>query len=263
MARRRGNAAGAASYKKDWFLSAEATLIQLIGLFSAIILYFAVVDDPIYTSMGRGTLKFMIFFASGLMLQFASNVLRFGTIKISIRWDIAEKTPAQKNTIYQFAFSIISLFIIQIIASLLTQTELFQVTEAQVYAYYVLAAVSEEALFRGGIISVVIVFLDIYGKSRNIRRSSEMQRQIHELCLNKTFQGTVGILVSSAIFGIAHVSYWNYPVLIFGTLLSGVILGISFVQSKGNLLITIFSHVVINAGNAKSIVQTLKKIRIK
>lgn len=188
--------------------------------------------NPEYPTLSLECVKYLgALFAGTLGYIFSSWAMHDGQFVISWKWG--------RNDGSIFILTIVVILGIQLSVA---ATAFFQVTALDVYFFYVSAAPAEEMLYRGGILFFILVFLT------KMDKREEMPYFIKSI---------IAILVSSLLFALAHQDYYdNMPVLI-GTLACGVMFGVAFCASKGNLLITIVIHALFNFGAAGNIVQTL------
>lgn len=146
------------------------------------------------------------------------------------------------TTLYDAIYATACNLVPQVIVLLLMQAKLFEVATADVYAFYISAAVMEEFLYRGCIIMWTQGLL-----ARIIKPKNEADAlPINIFC----------IILSGAIFMAAHTGYYGNLYLMMAVLLGGLSQGFWYLKSK-NLLVVIVAHIGINFSASGSVVQSL------
>jgi membrane protease YdiL (CAAX protease family) len=128
---------------------------------------------------------------------------------------------------------------VQIVSTLIWGKFQFQVSGMDVYAFYVLAALGEEAFFRGMLVCLTYVLLKT------------------ALNLNKWTLIIICTIVSSIVFGLAHREIYGDKLDIYiATFLTGAIFGFMTAYNK-SLIPGLLAHLLVNILAAGSLVQTL------
>lgn len=147
-----------------------------------------------------------------------------------------------RTPIEYFLYAIGCYFVIQILIILISSAGIFQVEVADVYAFYISAAVIEELIYRGALV-MGVQFL--------------IAKVIEEYKYPNLWLSTIiSALISGLVFAAVHTRYWNSPVNLLITFLGGVSQAVWYQYTK-NLSVPIFAHVIVNFVASGSLLQTL------
>lgn len=198
-------------YKSD-FDNKETNILIISFSVPAIITMLYIYLLPTAGSWSIFGLYMFIFASTGLSAQLlidATNATNKGAFRLK---------PLDMYSGFRALIIFAILFIIQRITSFEAQLSLTIVEKA---LYYVFAAVSEEMFFRG---------LVIRGMLR-IKKHAAM--------------AVLGIIISTVLFALIHVSYYNNTYALTVVVLSGVVLSVIYVTWK-DLTANIIAHFIIN-----------------
>jgi membrane protease YdiL (CAAX protease family) len=219
-------------FEKRFTLMKIVLLIEAVGIFSLSMLFILNLDNDEFPRLASDSLEFVILLVIGISLQIA--VVYFDSHRVKVKDKIPETT-----LLLSFLTFIVTV-VIQGVITLTLQPSVAQVSVVQVYAFFISAAIAEEAFFRGGVVGLTYVIA--------INNIHHKQKRIISILLST--------LVGALTFTMLHVRYYAIPAALIITLLTGILLSIVYAINK-NLLVTIIVHVAVNIFATGALVQTL------
>lgn len=137
------------------------------------------------------------------------------------------------------------ILVMQAIIGFLIDTSLYFITNVEIFLFYINAAISEELLYRVGIVALTYVIVNWVCKQNRVKKQpANMIAMI------------LSIMISGTAFSLSHLGvYADVPLMLLSTFIGGSILAAVLVYTK-NPLACIVAHVLNNAIAAGIIIST-------
>jgi len=236
--------------KKFDYLSIEVLILGIVGLaLSGAILLDAEILE-MYPSFGPDTIKLTRNLIIGMILyvllksvdirkkQFRFVRPKFATEITAVRKVTLFGKTSTVNFITPFVQGFVVTIAIQMIAMALTSLPLFAVAEVSVYSFFILAAISEEFIFR-------IIIGEVCYKLLSLGK------------VNESLKIILSSAVSAILFAAIHTNYYSEIIILISVALGGFVF--SWIMMKYNLELPVFLiHILNNVLAARGVVQTIQ-----
>lgn len=226
-------AKGHSYFVASWGITDLTLTVGIAGIITLFIIAATTIGDPLLPTLSSESIRFSIMTCIGIVLSLAGRALYKALMK-NPKIALLERDKNYK--VYYTVGGIVGFWVLSIYTQYLVilSSELIpQVTAPQVVAFFAFAGVAEEFVFRLGVISIIQTLFAYMFRKTGPKKTVAIIASVP------------AVIISGLVHLAAHFNYYDDPIAMITTLISGLYFAISYVLTR-NTLVPVMVHCLLN-----------------